>query len=281
LLLVGGVVAGGLLWLGVGDAMTSQAAGVVRAPSSDQPPAPAGASQATPAAAAEEAARVAAEEEAARVAADEEAARVAGEEAARVAAEEEAARVAAEEEAARVAAEEEAARVAADYEAAIAVAEQETARAAADKEAAQATTGMTLLAGPDSVAPPASSPPSTLLTLTGTLLVQQQVNDFLLNGCGGYGRFAEFQDGTQVIVSDGTGREVGTGQLADCQLRAGDTRVGLGSGDYRKYNALFSFAIPVAQATDGYAVRIGWKQWEPMSTTVLEAEKWHVNLTVQ
>lgn len=133
---------------------------------------------------------------------------------------------------------------------------------------------------PSQAAPQAEAAP-VRQTIVGTLHVRQGVDSRLTAGCGGYGRFATFQVGTPVVVTDLQGATVGEGRLEDCTWRDAGSQFGLGAGGYQLWDAVFTYSVPVVETGTGYVTTVSWKTWSPVTQAQLLQQQWTDHLAVQ
>ena len=111
-------------------------------------------------------------------------------------------------------------------------------------------------------------------TVTGTVLVDARMT--VVAPCAGSGRFASFENGQSIVLTDSSGRVVGQGVLTGCRW----TDVRLSSGSFTA-KPEFTFTIPSVAEIASYTPRVTWKTWPTVSLTALRNSGWSLRLDVQ
>ena len=110
-------------------------------------------------------------------------------------------------------------------------------------------------------------------TVTGTLLVDDR--GAVADGCGGSGRFASFQNGQSIVLTNAAGVVVGQGVLSSCRFT--DYRF---TGGVLTAKPEFSFRIPGVPEIASYIPRVASTTWPAVSLNTLRNSGWNLDLEV-
>ncbi|MEO8694009.1 MAG: hypothetical protein ABI658_10865 [Acidimicrobiales bacterium] len=122
-------------------------------------------------------------------------------------------------------------------------------------------------------APTTTRAPATH-TVTGTVLVDSRMN--VSDACGGSGRFAQFQNGQSIVLTDAAGRVVGQGALTGCRWL--DWRFSSGSFTAKPE---FSLTISGVGESSSYTPTVAWKTWPAVALNAIRSRGWVLDLQVR
>ncbi|MEY2422810.1 MAG: hypothetical protein QOI95_2877 [Acidimicrobiaceae bacterium] len=117
---------------------------------------------------------------------------------------------------------------------------------------------------------------SATRTLTGdvTLYDLDMISDQVGGPCTGQGGFNDLRDGAPVVVKDGAGKIVATGQLG-----AGK-RIGVNGATTVSTECRFPVTVSGIPASDFYQVEVSRRGAQTYSLADLETATWQVHLTI-
>lgn len=124
---------------------------------------------------------------------------------------------------------------------------------------------------------PTGSPPTTapVPTLTGTLLLRQEVNEFSGAPCGGTGGYSDVREGAQVTVTDGESAIVGVGRLGP-----GVTQENRRTSATVYSYCTFAFSVPSIPDRPFYKIEVAHRGALSYAHDDLAAKNWTVGLTL-